>query len=91
MTRRKKKDSSLGENLCKQCKFKFRRVFHPLKPDQYVDDDGEQVFGGKEPTIVIVNICLLTGIDISDEVTIECKHFKDKDKEEEVVPLFKHL
>jgi hypothetical protein len=91
MSKRKKKGSSLGENLCKDCKFRYRRVFSPLRPDQYVDDDGEEIFNGKEPTIIIVNLCLLTGIDISEETSIECTHFKDKDTDSEVVPLFKHL
>lgn len=79
-----------GSSLCKTCKYRFRRVFIPLDPDDYVDEDGESILRG-EDNIIITNICLLSGMDLDREVTVECNHYKEKKDEKDSVPFFKHL
>jgi hypothetical protein len=79
-----------GPSLCKNCKYRFRRVFIPLDPDDYVDEDGDSILRG-EDNIIITNVCLLSGMDIDREVTVECNHFKEKIDEKDTVPFFKHL
>ena len=66
-----------GSSLCKMCRYKFRRVFIPLNPKDYLDDDGNSVLSG-EDNIIITNVCLLSGMDINTEITVECNHFKEK-------------
>ena len=29
-----------GKSLCKECKYRFRRVFIPSKSEEYEDEDG---------------------------------------------------
>lgn len=79
-------------NLCKKCQHRFRRVFIPLDPEQYVDDEGKKVFSSKEENIVIMNTCLIAGVDIESEITLECEHFEPrKESTENGIGLFKHL
>jgi len=68
-------------SLCKHCKHKFRRVFIPLKPEQYVDENGEPIFNDEEDNVIIMNICLITAMDIDGESTVECDHFMPKENE----------
>ena len=71
-------DENLDANLCKNCIYKFRRVFIPLKAEDYVDEDGDRCFVEDE-NIIIVNQCLVQDVDVSAEVTIQCSHYKNKD------------
>ena len=78
-------------NLCKNCKYRFRRVFIPLHPEEYEDADGNSVLAG-EDNIIITNQCLLTGMDIDGEATVECSRFERLNKEKsDDFSFFKHL
>jgi hypothetical protein len=78
-------------NLCKNCRYRFRRVFIPLHPEEYEDAEGNSVLVG-EDSIIISNQCLLTNMDIDKEATVECSHFESIDKnKKENFPLLKHL
>jgi hypothetical protein len=76
-------------SLCKDCKHKFRRVFIPLRPEEYADDDGNHVTVG-EDNIFIVNTCLISNMDVDGESTVECDHYEQK-QENGRFPFFKHL
>jgi hypothetical protein len=57
-----------------------------------VDDEGKKVFSSKEENIVIMNTCLVAGVDIESEITLECEHFEPrKESTENGIGLFKHL
>lgn len=78
-------------NLCKNCKYRFRRVFIPMRSEEYEDAEGNVMITNGE-NIVISNQCLIVDIDIDGESTIDCSHFKPIDKNtEEDFPLLKHL
>ena len=81
-----------GGSLCKNCAYRFRREFMPLRPEEYLDEDGNSVLQG-EDNIIITNQCLLTAMDLDGEVTIECDSYKSRDEKEEKesVTFFKHL
>lgn len=74
-------------NLCKNCKYRFRRVFMPMRPEEYEDADGNTMVAG-EDNIIISNQCLLTEMDIDGEATIECSHYIER---EESLPFFSHI
>jgi hypothetical protein len=76
-------------NLCRKCKNKFRRVFIPLKPEQYVDENGEQIFDNNEDNVVIMNMCLIANMDVEGEATVECDHFSIDDTGE-CLSMFEH-
>jgi hypothetical protein len=78
-------------SLCRNCKNRFRRVLIPLNPKQYVYDDGAPVFDNEEDNIIISNTCLVGGIDIDGECTVECNHFKQKEEQGKEISLFMHL
>ncbi len=78
-------------NLCKNCRYRFRRVFIPLNPEEYEDAEGNSVLVGDD-NIIISNQCLLTNMDINREATVECSHFEPINKnKKEGFPLLKHL
>lgn len=79
---------SQGRSLCKECKHKFRRVFIPLNVEEYTDEDGNRVLAD-EDNIMILNICLISSMDVEGEVTVECYHFERKE-ENDSFPFFKH-
>ena len=84
-------NQNLNNNLCKTCKYKFRRVFMPLKPEMYEDEDGNPILSN-EDNIIITNQCLLTSMDLDGEITIECDSYKSReDRNKESVTFFKHL
>lgn len=66
-------------NICKICKHKFRRLFIPMRPENYSYPDGNTMAPGEE-NIIILNQCLITGMDIDGEATIECSHFSEIEK-----------
>lgn len=80
-----------SDSLCKNCKFRFRRVWIPLRPDMYVDDSGESVMGEDNENILIVNSCIISGLDLDEEVTIECSHFEPREESPYGKGLFKQL
>ena len=77
-----------GKSLCKECKHKFRRVFIPLNPEDYTDEDGNRVLT-QDDNIMILNTCLISNMDVDGEVTVECDHFEQR-KEKDSFPFFKH-
>ena len=80
-----------NNNLCKTCKYKFRRVFMPLKPEMYEDEDGNPILSN-EDNIIITNQCLLTSMDLDGEITIDCDSYKNReDRNKESVTFFKYL
>ena len=84
---------NLSNNLCKDCKYRFRRVFMPLRPEEYVDEDGKRVLENEE-NIIITNQCLLTSLELDGDITIECDSYKNRDedeKERKPITFFKHL
>jgi len=60
-------------NLCKQCANRFRRIYVPFRPENYINENGEEL---SDTDIIIMISCLVSGIDIENEFTIECSHFK---------------
>jgi hypothetical protein len=75
---------------CKLCAFRFRRVFIPAATEEFVDDEGN-VLDIDSDNIMIMNLCLLTGMDIGGESTIECCYFREKDSVniQDMIPLFR--
>ena len=68
-----------NENLCKNCKYRHRRVFLLINPNEYLDEDDEKPFEDKkDPVVMISNFCLITGLEISGEITIECSNYEEK-------------
>jgi hypothetical protein len=61
-------------SICKDCKHRFRRVFLPLKNEMeeikpmVIDDEN----------VLIIQTCLISGLDLEAEVTIECNYFEPK-------------
>ena len=53
-------------NLCKTCKHRFRRVILPYDTEEY-------------ESIIIVNYCLLSDMDLSGEETAECSHYEEQE------------
>jgi hypothetical protein len=64
-------------------------VFIPLRIEEYMDDDGNPI-SPEEDNILIINTCLISGMDIEGEETIECGHHNQK-QEDDQFPFFKHL
>jgi len=79
-----------NSSLCKSCEYKFRRVFIPSESDEYYDED-ENIISPEEGTIAIINLCLISGMDLENEITVECSKYKKKTHKGEDVPFFKHL
>jgi len=78
-----------NENLCKNCKYRFRRVFIPLDTYEYTDINTTKNQLLNEEDIVILNHCLLLDMNIDLETTIECSHFTRRESDNEI-NLFKH-
>jgi hypothetical protein len=52
-------------SLCKNCVYRFRRIFIPAEID--ADDD----------SVIIMLHCLISNMDIAGEETIDCSNFKE--------------
>lgn len=78
-----------SKSLCKNCHHRFRRVFIPLRTEEYVDDAGDPI-STDEDNILIINTCLISSMDIESEETVECSHYKQK-QERDQFPFFKHI
>ena len=82
-------------NLCKDCVFRFRRVFIPRNPEHFVDEDGVQLLEDGE-SIVIMNMCLISDMDLELDFTVDCTHYRSNSEEDivdvcEKISIFKHL
>lgn len=81
------------KGLCKDCKWRFERIFIPTRPEEFEDENGNNLFesyDGKSDTLV-VNICLLSELELDTDITIECSHYKKMEgAEKEIISLFKH-
>ena len=79
------------EGLCKDCKWRFRRVFIPSDPESYVDEDGDKVLESfdDESGSLEINFCLLMDMDINADVTLECNHYKKKSSDSDI-SIFRH-
>ena len=67
-------------SICKTCKHRFRRVFIPLRPQDYLDEDGVRVLQNDD-NIIISNLCLLTQMDLDGDDTIECSSYEEQEHE----------
>ena len=81
--------NDMALSLCKSCKFRFRRVFIPLNPQEFKDEQGNCVLNEEEENIVIMNMCLAADMDLELDFTVECTHYKPK--EENSISFFKHI
>jgi hypothetical protein len=82
----------IEKGLCKDCRWRFKRVFIPTNPDEFEDEEGNKLledFNGKTDSIVI-NICLLSEMDLDMDITTECSHYTPWGKEKEDISIFKH-
>jgi len=77
------------KSLCKNCKFRFRRVFIPSDPDEFIDENGNSVLSDDNENIIIMNMCLIADMDLDLDSTIECTHYAPK--EEKKLPFFKNI
>jgi len=62
----------------------------PSDSEEYTDNDGNTV-SADESNIIIMNICLLSGLDIDGEVTINCDHYEERGGPTDLVSLLRHL
>lgn len=69
-------------SLCRECNHRFRKVFMPTKSEELEDCNGEITVINDE-NVLIIQICLISGIDIDGDVTIECNYFESKEEIEE--------
>jgi len=82
----------VDESLCKDCKWRFRRVFIPTRPEEFKDENGDKIledFDGKTDSLVI-NICIMSELDLDMDITLECNWYEPKNIEKEKISLFKH-
>ncbi|GAG41202.1 unnamed protein product [marine sediment metagenome] len=80
------------EGLCKDCRWRFRRVFVPTNPEEFEDEEGNKLledFDGRTDSIVI-NICILSEMDLDADITTECSHYTPWNEEKEDISIFKH-
>ena len=80
-------------NLCKDCVFRFRRIFIPRNPEHFVDEDGMQLLEDDE-SIVIMNMCLVSDMDLDMDSTVDCTHYRCNDDNIDVcekISIFRHL
>lgn len=81
-------NNDISRSICKNCEFRFRRVFIPSEEFIVEDEDGSELDVGDN--IVIMNMCLASDMDIDLDSTIECTHYKPK-VDSKRVPFFKHI
>ena len=79
-----------GPSLCKTCTHRFRRVFVPTELQDYVDDEGNPVFKDNQ-TIVVLNWCIPGGIDVNDEITLDCNHYRSINEDINKHPFFTRI
>ena len=75
-----------NESLCKTCKYRHRRVSLVSNPSEYVDTNGMKPFEDAEDAVILIsNFCLVNGMEIGGEITIDCSNYKEKDKDDSPV------
>ena len=81
-----------NQNICKDCIFRFRRLFIPINPENFVDEEDIQFLEGDE-SIVIMNTCIVSDMDLGLDSTIDCTHYKCKNETSvsDKISIFKHL
>jgi len=67
-------------NLCKNCANRIRRVFIPQYPNNEINEYETSEACDEEANLFIMNHCLVLDISTDLEYTIECSHFKQKEK-----------
>ena len=69
----------INSSICKTCRHRFRRVFIPLNPEEYMAEaDGSEMPEGDN--IIIYNQCLITDMDLDNDETIECSSYEKKEE-----------
>ena len=81
-----------SDNICKDCVFRFRRIFIPRNPEHFNDEDGLEFLEGEE-NIVIMNMCVVSDMDLELDSTVDCTHYSCRDEIEvcDKISIFKHL
>lgn len=79
-------------NLCKDCIYRFRRVFIPRNPENFIDEDGEPLLDEND-NIVIMNLCIVSDMDLDMDSTVDCSHYQSKEEIDicDRISIFKHL
>ena len=80
--------NDISKSICKNCEFRFRRVFIPSNTEGFIDQDGDPV-EQEEDSIVIMNMCLAADMDLDLDVTIECTHYRPKGEKD--LSFFRHF
>ena len=85
----------INDNLCKDCIYRFRRVFIPHNIEDYKDeeDDGLEILEDGDENIVIMNMCIVSDMDLSLDSTVDCSHYQSKSEVnlQDQISIFKHL
>jgi hypothetical protein len=63
----------------------------PEATAEFYDESGQKTMTSDED-VLIIQVCLISSIDVKGENTIECNHFCPKDDDDEnKLNIFKHL
>lgn len=92
MSKRKSKALTMSDSLCNDCKYRFTHIYIPTRPEEFINDDGDQLFeefDGKTDKIGL-SICLLSDVKISADIIVECNHHLPLSTTQEI-SIFKHL
>jgi len=79
---------NISKSICNRCEFRFRRVFIPSHPEDYLDENGDTVLTEDTDNIIIMNICTISDMDLDTDSTIECSHYKAKCNKQ--IPFFRN-
>jgi len=79
-------------NLCKECLYRFRRVFIPRNPEHFMDENGEYLLDDDE-NIVIMNLCIVSDMDLDIDSTVDCSHYQSREEVDvcDQISIFKHI
>jgi hypothetical protein len=72
------------EDLCRSCKWEFKRAFIPAHPEEFEDENGNKIkdsLGGVG--IALLRVCILSELDLDMDITVECSHYEPLGNEEE--------
>lgn len=92
MSRKKSKVLTISDSLCNDCKYRFTHIYIPTRPEEFIDDNGDQLleeFDGKTDKIGL-SICLLADVEIGADIVVECSHHLPLSMAQEI-SIFKHL
>jgi len=63
----------------------------PSGSEEYTDAEGNEAALSDE-NIIIMNSCLLNGMDLEGEITIDCGHYiNENDSDKCTIPFFKNI